>query len=422
MSTTQIESDIPAPVLEFARKYSIDLIEREEDFTARSEKLVGQEFEGATAVSALNKALEGMGIEDRYIAGGPVAVAAVLSKEEIAAEPTETLPGLNKGKKSRKAKVAKPDDGKRGKTVAEAVAESPKVEPETLSEPETKPAKKAKAKSKVKEEALDEADYMKDPKIAKVVDQLSKQIVKGEAAIAKVVKEKEAAKPSQLSSGKSREKAAPAVASLAEAREKRQGKILAASKPATQEALKNLAEEQKAKKAAPTAVVELKIKAAAKAKVEAEPAKKQVVAKAEDNGNGRKRGTRWWVKCAVLADPTASVEIVLASLPKGVSSTKGSTGSIRMDFLATMRAAKAMTKLKADIAKRVPEAKSTRAASAVLDAVNRIVIENPDLDSKAVIEELKVRGHRGASNGSISASRAAIIESMAVLKVGGALR
>ena len=357
-------NDLPADVSATASKYGISIVEREEDFLATLDKLPGQEFEAATARSALAQAMKAAGIEEEAPAGVPAQAKMNGNSlqnltDQIAAGAIQEamnpkLPGLV-GKAKAAPKVVGTKSGQ-GKTVAEAVAESPKVDPEKLSEPEPK------AKASGKKLPTLHPNHP-DRVAAKVTD------------LAEVRKAKAAAKPVA-------QKPAPEAA---------KGKVVA--------------------------------KAAGKPAPKAAPAK----AIGPDNGNGRPRGKRWAVKSLVIQNLTMPADQVLRALAEqGIESSIDSVTSIRLDFLATVRQAKIMGKLTDKVAKLVPEAKAnSRNSSTVLAAINQIVIADPKLETKDVIDKLKAnvsKEIRERAGTDVSASRAAIVESLTVLKEYKALK
>lgn len=365
-------NDLPADVSATALKHGISIVEREEDFLATLDKLPGQEFEAATARSALASAMKAAGIEEEAPAGvppqakvngkAPPTVADGLLdapptiSEVVRAASTKPpkLPGLSSKTRSV-VKDATPAPG-RGKTVAEAVAESPKVDPEKQSEPEPKTKASGKKLPTLHPNHPDRV-------AAKVTD------------LAEVRKAKAAAKPVA-------QKPAPEAA-------KGKGVAKAAGKPAP--------------KAAPAKAI------------------------GPDNGNGRPRGKRWAVKSLVIQNLTMPADQVLRALAEqNIESSIDSVTSIRLDFLATVRQAKIMGKLTDKVAKLVPEAKAnSRNSSTVLAAINQIVIADPKLETKDVIDKLKAnvsKEIRERAGTDVSASRAAIVESLTVLKEYKALK
>jgi hypothetical protein len=127
------------------------------------------------------------------------------------------------------------------------------------------------------------------------------------------------------------------------------------------------------------------------------------------------------VKERVLTSPSLSPADLLAELEKaGVKSKLGSVASIKLDFLATLRAAKKLNMLKKPLAANISDAKAVRTGTALLACVNEVVLQHPDYDLKQLCEALNKAGHKGFSTPSISASKAAIIESIQVMKEGKA--
>lgn len=410
---------IPVSAAKLASLHAVTLLEREDDFLATSDKLTGQEFEGATPASALNAALAALGVEERF---DPAARLADSQGPLLAAEPIETLPGLNKGKKPR---VLRAKDVTPCKTVAEAVAESPKEEPGE--EVELSPAQvKAAAKRERKLAAARE----RENNIAAVIGD-SRGIRPPTKAEAKAAEKAIGHAPENAPKSKAKDKTGTSKTAKPEApkgevvnlADKRKEK--AAAKPVTKAREKIVAKAP----ATPAPAAKPAEKAKAKTKVAAKAKEKKVTRlDGPDNGNGRKRGTRWFLKEIVLKDPALGNDDVFAQLAKqGINSTLQSVGSIRLDFMATLRAAKGLNKLADQVAKRVPDAKaSARKSTAVLKVINEIIIEHPAFSVDEIKDALKTKVEKAVLQTTgvtgLSATRAAIIESLTVMREGKALR
>jgi hypothetical protein len=332
---------IPAGAAKLASLHGVTLIEREDDFLCTSDKLSGQEFEGATPASALNAALKALGVEDRFDPSLKV--------------PSADLPGPTKAQ----AKAAE-------KAIGHAPGNTPKPKAKAKEKPLTKSeqaALRAATERAIEQESGEVVDLA-----AKRAEKKSKPVTKGkpQAEAAPAAKPEPAAKP------KEKKAAAPKTP---------------------------------------------KVKAAKKERLDG-----------PDNGNGRRRGTRWFLKEIVLKDPALGNDDILAQLAKqGIKSTAPSVGSIRLDFMATLRAAKGINKLTDQVAKRVPDAKANaRKSTAVLKTINEIIIEHPDYDLNQIKEALKGKVDKAVLQttgvAGLSATRAAIIESLTVMREGKALR
>lgn len=354
-----IESNIPEAVAREAMLNGVTLTEREDDFLATSDKLIGQEFEATTARSALNKALGAMGIvsSDNVV---PFAVPVKAEEFPVDIPEDEKL----QTREIMLQEVTKPEVKSKAKKpkVLKAKVEKP-IEP-------VDPALDHKNLSKIAEEILEVKPEPKAKKSKLKVVEPKVEEPKEEVKIEEKPKKKNSAK----------------IIPLAEVKKQIEAK-----------------EQEKANKK--------------KNKIKIDPKL--------DNGNGRERGKRWKIKEVVLKNPTMSAQEIMDNLTEAnpdFSSSIPSINSIRLDFLATVRAAKGLGLLKDAIAKKIPDPKTQRNATALLSAVNVVVIEAPELLVPAVVIKVKEKGFKGFTPASVSASRAAIIESMKVMQEAKALK